>query len=311
MALPSRAAASPQMSEHPSQADDRAAARGAGRIRLRVALPVLAAAAAVGIAAGAALTLFGRSSPASGSSDAAGAAVESWGPGARPAPAFSLRDQNGRPVSLAALHGKPAIITFLDPLCRNVCPLEAQVLNRAVASCPPGERPAVIAISVNRWGNARANLVDDVHRLAARRELALGSRRLRCARRDVAAVRHRRPGDHADDRRRQGARDHPHARRRSSIDGSGHERALFVWPFAGPELEHALASLRSLTARANPWDEGRCSELRRVDTGFRCGARPPARSSSSRPSPLSCLPAPRTFASPAARSPPCRRRRSR
>ena len=29
------------------------------------------------------------------------------------------------------------------------------------------------------------------------------------------------------------------------VDGTGHERALFVWPFAVPELEHALTSLRS------------------------------------------------------------------
>src|SRR5579862_5488877 len=164
------------MSEHSSPADHRAAARGAGGVRLRVVLPVLAVTAAVGIGVGAALTLFSRSSSAAGSNGSAGAAVESWATGVRPAPGFSLHDQNGRPVSLAALHGKPAIITFLDPLCRNVCPFEAQVLNRAVASLPAGERPPVIAISVNRWGNARANLVEDVRRwrLAANWRWAVG-----------------------------------------------------------------------------------------------------------------------------------------
>ena len=232
------------MSEHSPQADDRAVARGAGRVRLRVALPVLAATAAVGIAAGAALTLVGRSSSASGSSDAAGAAVEPWGPGARPAPAFSLRDQNGRPVSLAALHGKPAIITFLDPLCRNVCPLEAQVLNRAVASLPADERPEVIAISVNRWGNARANLVEDVHRwrLAANWRWAVGSSA-------ALASTWQRYGIEvqATTQTIAGVEVHEitHTLASFLVDGSGHERALFVWPFAVPELEHALTSLRS------------------------------------------------------------------
>ena len=151
------------MSEHSSQADDGAVPRARqGRIRMRVALPVLAAAAVVGVAAGAAATLLGRSS--SVSNGGPGAPVESWGAGVRPAPAFGLRDQNGRAVSLASLRGRPAIITFLDPLCRNVCPLEAQVLNQAVDRLPAAERPAIIAISVNRWGNARTNLVADVER---------------------------------------------------------------------------------------------------------------------------------------------------
>jgi cytochrome oxidase Cu insertion factor (SCO1/SenC/PrrC family) len=230
------------MSDQSSPADDRAADRGAGRIRLRVALPVLAAAAAVGIAAGAALTLFGRSSPAAGSNDAAGAAVESWGPGARPAPAFALRDQNGHPVSLAALHGKPAIITFLDPLCRNVCPLEAQVLNRAVAALPAGRRPQVIAISVNRWGNARANLVDDIHRwrLAANWRWAIGDSAALAATWQRYGI-----GVQVTTQTIAGVKVHEitHTLGSFLIDGSGHERALFVWPFAGPELQRAITAL--------------------------------------------------------------------
>src|SRR6202012_5969118 len=48
----------------------------------------------------------------------------SWPAGRRAAPSFELRDQNGRPVSLAAYRGRPVIVTFVDPLCRNLCPLE-------------------------------------------------------------------------------------------------------------------------------------------------------------------------------------------
>jgi cytochrome oxidase Cu insertion factor (SCO1/SenC/PrrC family) len=249
VALSLGAAAVPQMSEHSSQADHRAVARGAGRLRLRVALPVLVAAAAVGIAAGAALTLFGRSSPAKGSNDTgssstAGAAVETWGAGARPAPAFALRDQNGHPVSLAALHGKPAIITFLDPLCRNVCPLEAQVLNRAVAALPAGERPQVIAISVNRWGNARADLVEDVHRwrLGANWRWAVGDSAALAATWQRYGI-----GVQVTTQTIAGVKVHEitHTLASFLVDGSGHERALFVWPFAEPELERAIAAVHS------------------------------------------------------------------
>jgi cytochrome oxidase Cu insertion factor (SCO1/SenC/PrrC family) len=43
-----------------------------------------------------------------------------------PAPAFSLTDQHGRDVTLASLRGKVVLLTFLDPVCSNGCPLEAQ-----------------------------------------------------------------------------------------------------------------------------------------------------------------------------------------
>jgi cytochrome oxidase Cu insertion factor (SCO1/SenC/PrrC family) len=39
------------------------------------------------------------------------------------APAFTLTDQNGRQVSLASLHGKVVLLTFLDPVCTSDCPV--------------------------------------------------------------------------------------------------------------------------------------------------------------------------------------------
>jgi cytochrome oxidase Cu insertion factor (SCO1/SenC/PrrC family) len=48
-----------------------------------------------------------------------------------PAPPFSLADQHGRPVTPATLHGKVVLLTFLDPVCVNDCPLEAQELKQA------------------------------------------------------------------------------------------------------------------------------------------------------------------------------------
>jgi cytochrome oxidase Cu insertion factor (SCO1/SenC/PrrC family) len=44
---------------------------------------------------------------------------------------FTLTDQHGRTVSLASLRGKVVLLTFLDPVCTNDCPLEAQEFRQA------------------------------------------------------------------------------------------------------------------------------------------------------------------------------------
>jgi cytochrome oxidase Cu insertion factor (SCO1/SenC/PrrC family) len=43
----------------------------------------------------------------------------------RPAPNFNLTDQTGQPVSLSTLKGKIVVLTFLDPVCTDDCPLIA------------------------------------------------------------------------------------------------------------------------------------------------------------------------------------------
>ena len=48
-----------------------------------------------------------------------------------PAPAFSLVDQHGRPVSLASLRGKTIALTFLDDTCTTDCPVIAQEFRTA------------------------------------------------------------------------------------------------------------------------------------------------------------------------------------
>jgi len=48
-----------------------------------------------------------------------------------PAPGFSLTDQDGRTVSLASLHGKAVLMTFLDPVCTTDCPIIAQEFKQA------------------------------------------------------------------------------------------------------------------------------------------------------------------------------------
>jgi cytochrome oxidase Cu insertion factor (SCO1/SenC/PrrC family) len=48
-----------------------------------------------------------------------------------PAPAFSLTDQHGRPITLGSLHGKVVLLTFLDDTCSVDCPLIAQEFRQA------------------------------------------------------------------------------------------------------------------------------------------------------------------------------------
>jgi cytochrome oxidase Cu insertion factor (SCO1/SenC/PrrC family) len=48
-----------------------------------------------------------------------------------PASNFMLTSQDGRQVSLASLHGKVVLLTFLDPVCTTDCPLIAQEMRSA------------------------------------------------------------------------------------------------------------------------------------------------------------------------------------
>jgi len=68
-----------------------------------------------------------------------------------PAPAFSLVDQNGQPVSLASLRGRSIALTFLDPVCTTDCPLIAQEFRQADQSLGAdlGKHSVFIAVVAN------------------------------------------------------------------------------------------------------------------------------------------------------------------
>jgi hypothetical protein len=95
--------------------------------RLRWALPGSAVCA---LAVATPLVVLHRGSSQVSESPAVKAPLLSWPAGRRAAPGFVLHDQNGKKVSLAAYRNRTVIVTFIDPLCRNLCPLEAQVLNQ-------------------------------------------------------------------------------------------------------------------------------------------------------------------------------------
>ncbi len=116
-------------------------------------LAAVAAAAVVGIGVG----LLLHSIFAGGSADAIGLPAlhgqATWTPGARPAPQFILRDQHGRVVSLHALRGRTVVLTFLDSLCKQACPVEGKMLAAAIRQIPAAERPRLVVVSVDPAGD--------------------------------------------------------------------------------------------------------------------------------------------------------------
>jgi cytochrome oxidase Cu insertion factor (SCO1/SenC/PrrC family) len=73
-----------------------------------------------------------------------------WAAGARPAPPITtLRDQNGHLFSLSSLHGRTVAIVFFDSHCHQECPLEGHALAAAERTLPAGQRPVLVAVSVN------------------------------------------------------------------------------------------------------------------------------------------------------------------
>lgn len=166
----------------------------------------------------------------------------SWPAGRRPAPDFSLRDQDGHPVSIEAYRGRPVIVTFIDPLCRNLCPLEAKVLDQAVRQLPLSQRPAVLAVSVDVYADARRYLLEDDDKwdLVPQWRWAVGSplqlaavwRRYKI---EVAVRRERVAGRTIDSI--------THTSAAYVVDSTGHERALFFWPFYPQDVERVLRKL--------------------------------------------------------------------
>jgi protein SCO1/2 len=95
------------------------------------------------------------------------------------APDFTLDDQDGRPVSVAAQRGHWLVVTFLYTHCPDVCPLIAANLNGALVS-PTGKQAGlrVIAVSVDPKRDTPAAVRRYVaeHRLAPTFHYVIGTR---------------------------------------------------------------------------------------------------------------------------------------
>ena len=85
-----------------------------------------------------------------------------WSAGERPAPQFTLRDQGGRIVSLRGLRGRTVVLTFLDSLCKQACPVEGRMLAAAIQQVPAAQRPRLVVVSVDPAGDTPASIAHAV-----------------------------------------------------------------------------------------------------------------------------------------------------
>lgn len=118
--------------------------------RVRVAVGALVLALAAGVGAGAVLHAAvrpGHAQPSLALPALHGEAV--WASGRRPAPSFALRDQDGRLVSLAGERGRTVLLAFMDPLCKEECPIEGRALAAAERQVGVTRRPTLLVVSVN------------------------------------------------------------------------------------------------------------------------------------------------------------------
>ena len=72
-----------------------------------------------------------------------------WAAGTRPAPDFTLANQDGRSIALSSLRGRVVLLTFLNSRCKHLCRIEGPLLGDVQRSLPEAERPVIVAISVN------------------------------------------------------------------------------------------------------------------------------------------------------------------
>jgi len=199
-----------------------------------------AVALVLGVGIGVAIKLVSSHTP---SATGAEAAVQTWPAGAHRAPAFSLTDQYGKPVSLAALRGRPVIVTFIDPLCRNYCPREASILTAAAAQLGKNA-PAIVSVSVDPWGDTANNFrLDKLHwKLAPGWKWGAGTYAqlakvwkryyvyVGVTKKTFAGVR---------------VRYITHTGAAYLIDRRGYERALFLYPFDTAQVVNAAKDMLS------------------------------------------------------------------
>jgi protein SCO1 len=115
----------------------------------------------------------GDEEPSSGGSAFEGAVM----PSGLKAPDFELRNQDGDPISMRSLRGKPVVVTFLYTHCEDSCPAQAQTVRGALDQL--GHDVPAIAVAVDppndTEASARAFLSEQ--RALGRIDFVLGSRR--------------------------------------------------------------------------------------------------------------------------------------
>lgn len=81
-----------------------------------------------------------------------------WRPGTRAAPGFSLRDQDGRQVSLSGLRGQVVLLAFMDSHCKLLCTFEGPTIHRIMGGLGSATHSVrLIVVSVNPWEDTAAS----------------------------------------------------------------------------------------------------------------------------------------------------------
>ncbi|HZT44672.1 MAG TPA: SCO family protein [Gaiellaceae bacterium] len=202
----------------------------------------LVAAIAVGATAGLVIALTRNPSEPQPATGATAGAYETWAPGARRARSFTLRDDRGAPISVPA-RGSPTVVTFLDPVCRSLCPVEARILASAVRELGP-LAPQVVSVSVDPPADTPANFRTDARewRLPPSWRWAVGST-------PVLARVWQSYGVSVEVQQTKLAgvsvRNVVHDEEAYLVDRSGFVRALFIFPFRAQDVERAVRAIGS------------------------------------------------------------------
>jgi protein SCO1 len=92
------------------------------------------------------------------------------------APDFNLRDQDGKPVSMRALRGKPVLVSFLYTTCDDTCPAQAETMRGALDDLGEDVPALAIAVDPPRDTPERARTFLVKTRATGRIDFVLGSR---------------------------------------------------------------------------------------------------------------------------------------
>jgi cytochrome oxidase Cu insertion factor (SCO1/SenC/PrrC family) len=188
----------------------------------RLALVVVCA-AVVGIGSGVALAAMRSNHPAAPAlPELHGQA--SWTAGARRAPT----------AGMPGLRGRVSVITFMDPNCTQICPVEGRELASILRRLPAAARPQVVLVSVNPQATAAA-----ARRALEKWQLApfdarwvLGTHaQLSGVWREYQVFVHPTHGDIE------------HTAVAYLVDRTGHERTAYLFPFAPAFVQGDLARL--------------------------------------------------------------------
>ncbi len=93
-----------------------------------------------------------------------------------PVPDLTLRDQDGRPISLRGLRGRPWVVTFLYTRCEESCPPQAHQIRGALDDL--GRDVPVLAVSVEPEEDTPESAREFLRevRMTGRMSILLGSR---------------------------------------------------------------------------------------------------------------------------------------